>query len=169
MPPRAGITEIKSLPLSWQPDLQGPLLALPDWYAELRILEPSPSKMPSCGVGNKFLGVAYMKSAKGNIFPVRSHSGRGRPPKQRPHLGDPVTAGMSNRDIALALGTTRREIALWLDYAKIPEREFNQLLASPDFSVSELKKLARLRANKSLTYERKCPHCGALLRIEGQN
>jgi hypothetical protein len=36
---------------------------------------------------------------------------------------------MSHWDVALALGTTRREVALWLDYAEIPEGEFNQLLA----------------------------------------
>jgi hypothetical protein len=106
--------------------------------------------------------------ARMNVTGVRN-SRRGRPRKQRPRRGDPITPGMSYRDIALALGTTRREIALWIDYAAIPDEEFNQFLASPDFSFSELKKLARLRANKSITYERKCPHCGALLRIEGQS
>ena len=91
---------------------------------------------------------------------------RGRPKKERPQRGDPVTPGMSARDIAVALGMSRRFIATCLDFAAIPPEEFEATVEGDDFSFTELRKLARSRANKSLWYERTCPHCGGLVRIE---
>jgi hypothetical protein len=98
----------------------------------------------------------------------RPTSRRGRPKKERPKLGETVRPGMSQRDIALALGVSRQELASWLDLAAIPEDEFDRLVKSDDFNFTKVKYLARLRANKATSYERKCPHCGGLLRIEGQ-
>ena len=92
---------------------------------------------------------------------------RGRPKKQRPRRGDSLTPGMSHRDIAAVLGVTRRQVTLWLDVASIPQDEFERLIEADEPSTpNELGLLARSRARKSVEYERKCPHCGGLLRIE---
>jgi hypothetical protein len=93
---------------------------------------------------------------------------RGRPRKQRPKRGDPLTAGMSHRDIAAALGISRRHIATALELATIPKAEFDRLVdAAKPASLSQLRKLARIRTGKSAVYERKCPHCGGIIRLEG--
>jgi hypothetical protein len=93
---------------------------------------------------------------------------RGRPKKQHPQRGDAVTAGMSYRDIAIATGLSRRKIATALEIASIPKDEFDRLMeADEPASVSTLRKLARSRTGKSPTYERKCPHCGGIIRLEG--
>jgi hypothetical protein len=98
---------------------------------------------------------------------------RGRPKKQRPNLGDPVRAGMSNRDIAAALGVSRKQLAFWCDLATIPDEEFEEALriAHRNYRemMAELRRLARARAGKSIWYERHCPHCGGLLKIEAQS
>ena len=49
--------------------------------------------------------------------------------KIRPAQGTPVTADMSLRDIASALGTTKSELARWCALAKIPNHVFEQRLA----------------------------------------
>ena len=98
----------------------------------------------------------------------RHRSRRGRPKKERPKRGDIVRPGMSQRDIALALGRSRQWVERCLDLAALPKDEFESQIESEDFSPAKLYKLARLRANKSVLYERTCPHCGGLLRVEGQ-
>jgi hypothetical protein len=97
---------------------------------------------------------------------------RGRPKKQRPNLGDPVRAGMSIRDMSAAFGFSRKQVAFMLDVAAIPDEEFEEVLqAATNYREmkAELRRLARARAGKSIWYERHCPHCGALLKIEGQS
>jgi len=49
--------------------------------------------------------------------------------KIRPEYGTPVTAGMSQRDIAAALGTSTAELHRWKKLADIPEAEFHKRLA----------------------------------------
>jgi len=97
---------------------------------------------------------------------------RSRPKKERPRLGDPITPGMSLRDIAAAWGWSRKQVALALDYATIPEEEFEEVLQTARNSremMANLKRLARTRAGKSVWYERRCPHCGGLVKMEGQS
>src|SRR5580704_6725968 len=81
---------------------------------------------------------------------------RGRPLEQRPRRGDMIQASMRGQDIAVPLGMSRRKLALILDMAAVPEDEFEQLVEKPGFEMAELKKVARLRAGKSLTFERVC-------------
>ena len=52
--------------------------------------------------------------------------------KARPAFGAPVTAGMSLRDIAAALGVSTAQISLWKRLAAIPKREFEERLARLD-------------------------------------
>jgi hypothetical protein len=50
-------------------------------------------------------------------------------PKVRPRLGTPVTADMSVRDIAAALGVSKTELGRWCDLGRIPEDEFERRIA----------------------------------------
>jgi hypothetical protein len=98
----------------------------------------------------------------------------GRPRKARPKLGDPITPEMSQRDVAIALGVSRQELARWLWMAKLPEKEVEAYFAAlPKDKIPssrELELLARRHAgNAALERERRCPHCGALLWFEGMS
>ena len=90
---------------------------------------------------------------------------RGRPKKIRPKRDTPITAGMSLRDIAAALGERRQRLAEWKQIAEIPKDEFEDAVENDDNPVRAVKLLARRQAGKS-PRERRCPHCGGLLRIE---
>lgn len=48
--------------------------------------------------------------------------------KQRPARGTPVTAGMSTRDIAAAIGLSTGELYRWMGLAKLPEGVFEDRL-----------------------------------------
>lgn len=79
--------------------------------------------------------------------------------------------GMSCRDQAIALGMSRQELARARALASLPKDEFEAYIADcrsrkEPASSRALELLARRRANKSTEYERRCPHCGYLLRIE---
>src|SRR5262245_42517651 len=92
---------------------------------------------------------------------------RGRPRKIRPTSLEELRPGASILDIAAATGTRRRFIEQWLAIGSIPDEEFERLIESVDPpTVHELELLARSRAGKKTEYERRCPHCGGLLRIE---
>ena len=95
---------------------------------------------------------------------------RGRPPKIRPVRGScEIQAGMSQRDMAIAVGISRAELSKWIAMAEIPEERFEAALES-DEPKAELRHellLVRHRAGKATEYERCCPHCGGLLRVEG--
>jgi len=90
---------------------------------------------------------------------------RGRPRKVRPKLGDPLVPGMSQRDIAAAMGCTRRYLARALDFASLPEDHFNELLAV-GASKGEIRFVARSRAGKTAQRVRRCPCCGYVLWVE---
>jgi hypothetical protein len=83
-------------------------------------------------------------------------------------LGDPITPGVSRRDIAAATGVRRSFIALGLALASIPEKQFEALIeADPPATVRQLELLARRQAGKSVKpREHRCPHCGGLIRVE---
>lgn len=92
---------------------------------------------------------------------------RGRPKKQRPAFGAPITPSMTLADIAAATGIplwrARRAIAI----AEVPEAEFDAHLALPQVaSPAAVELLSRRRDGKSTEYTRRCPHCGMPLRIE---
>ena len=92
---------------------------------------------------------------------------RGRPPKVRPERGAALFMGESLRDIAASTGCARRFLAMARLVANIPREEFERLVESDKPPTArELELLARRRAGKSSFYERRCPHCGGLLRIE---
>jgi hypothetical protein len=93
---------------------------------------------------------------------------RGRPKKQRPMRGDPTTPDMSLRDLAICLGTDRRELSKWILIANIPEDQFEQALESeePMQAIDALVLLERRRTRKKTDYLRRCPHCHMPLRIE---
>lgn len=92
---------------------------------------------------------------------------RGRPKKVRPAPGAPVQTGMSQRDIALALGLSRKQVAQALAIASLPRDEFEAAVeAEKPASVKRLELLARKRAGKVTSYERRCPGCGLVWRIE---
>jgi len=91
-------------------------------------------------------------------------SKRGRPPKARPASLSECT---SLRQISMVTGVDRK----FLGRAKliadmIPHDEFDQIVESENFAIRDLDLLARRRANKKTDYERRCPHCGYLLRLE---
>jgi hypothetical protein len=89
---------------------------------------------------------------------------RGRPRKIRPGV---LLPGASLRDIEAATGIKRRDITRALLVSSIPEEEFERLIESENPPTArELELLARRRAGKKSMYERRCPHCGGLLRIE---
>jgi hypothetical protein len=78
----------------------------------------------------------------------------------------------SLRDLAAVFGCSRQKVSEMMDGAGIlSEKEFEAVLdllagtqANP---IRQLALLARGRAGKSAFYERRCPHCGNLLRVEG--
>jgi hypothetical protein len=91
----------------------------------------------------------------------------GRPRKVRPERGDPLFMGESLRDIAAATGTTRRFLTMARLVGTIPEESLERMIESENPPTArELELLARRRAGKTSMYERRCPHCGGLLRIE---
>jgi hypothetical protein len=90
----------------------------------------------------------------------------GRPKKKRPALGSPISSKMSDRDICIALGISRRQIALYRNSAFISDREFSEMIESEGFEYAQFTKLARVRANKLVAYKRRCPHCGGVLKTE---
>ena len=66
--------------------------------------------------------------------------------KIRSVQGTPVTADMSLRDVASALGTTKSEVARWCALAKIPNHVFEQRLA-------EHRERGRLPSTRSMLFE----------------
>jgi len=84
--------------------------------------------------------------------------------KTRPQPGDPVTAGMSERDIAATGIMSRRQIQTCKAIANIPEDEFERLIES-DKPPTTTALLAISRGRKPARRQAKCcPHCGAQLR-----
>jgi len=88
----------------------------------------------------------------------------GRKKKVRPHLGDPITEGMSERDIAATGTLTRRQVQDYKKLAQIPEEEFEELLNRPGSIPSANKLLVetgkRKVAQRQASY---CPQCGRKL------
>ncbi len=93
----------------------------------------------------------------------------------RPQIGDPLTDGMSERDIAATGILTRREIQDYKAIARIPEDAFERLIESgKPPSKTALVAIGRNR-NPARRRARCCPHCGGQLEtqrfdesIEGQ-
>lgn len=79
--------------------------------------------------------------------------------KTRPKHGDPLTPGMSERDIAIGMNRTQ----LWQCkvLASMPKDEFEAALADKTrrLTTSSMVNLA-LRKARSV---RRCPHCGFVL------
>src|SRR5262245_55937429 len=113
---------------------------------------------------------------------------RGRPRKIRPKEDDwewvaneiqRTGQHPSIRDLAAVFGWSRQRVSQILDQA-FDEDQFETLLeillpmatdrSSPGGRVNPSRQMAllsRLRDGKSAYYERRCPHCGELLRVEG--
>jgi len=93
----------------------------------------------------------------------------GRPRKARPTLGADVTAGMSTRDIAAALGTHRNDLQRMLWMAELPKEDFDAYLLrcrldNRPASSREVEIMARRQArNQAGNRNRRCPHCGGAL------
>jgi len=89
---------------------------------------------------------------------------RGRPRKARPKAFNDCS---SMRDVEAATGVSRHFLARAKMVASIPEDEFERLIESDNPpNARKLELLARRRTGKKTMYERRCPHCGGLLRIE---
>src|SRR5262249_5184140 len=58
--------------------------------------------------------------------------------KTRPQLNDPITPGMSRRDMAAALGVSTAQISRWVRLAAVPEAEFEAALARGVRTVDEI-------------------------------
>ena len=88
----------------------------------------------------------------------------GRKKKVRPNVGDPITKGMSERDIAATGTLTRRQIQDFKKLAEIPEEEFEAMINVPDSVPSTHRILVetgqRKVAQRRTSY---CPHCGGKL------
>lgn len=92
--------------------------------------------------------------------------------KIRPNAGDPLKPGMSQRDIAAALGDlmSRRQIQQAIAVASIPEAEFTALIESDNPpTVTHLAEIGRGKprpkknpARYRAKY-RNCPHCGGII------
>ena len=79
---------------------------------------------------------------------------------------------MSRREVALALGVSRNEVARWIWMATLPKEDVEAYFAGVPKnkipSSRQLELLARRRAgNEALERERRCPHCGGPLWVEG--
>lgn len=87
--------------------------------------------------------------------------------KTRPRRGDPIAPGASERDIAAAVGLSRRRIWEAKQAASIPEDEFEALIESDDPpSITALVNVARRRAGLTVpARSRRCPHCGGALEV----
>ena len=87
-----------------------------------------------------------------------------RKKKIRPNVGDPITEGMSERDVAATGILTRRQVQDYKKLAQIPEEEFEELLHRPGSSPSAHQLLVetgkRKVAQRRASY---CPHCGGKL------
>jgi hypothetical protein len=80
--------------------------------------------------------------------------------KQRPARGTEIAPGTSERDIAAALGKSRRFLWQCKQVASIPEDEFEALYEGDNPpTITELVNVARRRAGLR-ERERRCPHCG---------
>jgi len=72
---------------------------------------------------------------------------------------DPITPGMSERDIARALGVSRTFLWKCRQLAAIPEDEFEAAMKQPGIKRTDsLIDMARHRATL-----RRCPNCGHIL------
>lgn len=84
--------------------------------------------------------------------------------KIRPQPGDPLTDGMSERDIAATGIMTRREIQDAKAVASIPEDVFERLIESgKPPTKTALVAIGRGR-NPARRRARCCPHCGGQLK-----
>lgn len=77
--------------------------------------------------------------------------------KTRPAMGSPVTADMSVRDVASALGISPAELHRWQQLAAIPEQEFER-------RVSYLSGTSALTTNNVLTMVQPAPARGRVQR-----
>jgi hypothetical protein len=83
--------------------------------------------------------------------------------KIRPKPGDPLTDGMSERDIAATGILTRRELQRFKALASIPEDQFEELLESEKI-ISGAKIVAKFKGHNPVQHRAKCcPHCGTQL------
>lgn len=83
--------------------------------------------------------------------------------KTRPQPGDPLTDGMSERDIAATGIVSRRQIQTAKAIANIPQDVFERLIESEKPpTLTALAAIARGR-NPARRRARCCPHCGAQL------
>lgn len=86
--------------------------------------------------------------------------------KARPEHGEPIVPGMSERDIAAALGVSRRWIWQIKQVAEIPKPEFERLIERGHETgtmptLSQLVDVARRRATpRRRRMPKVCPHCG---------
>ena len=83
--------------------------------------------------------------------------------KMHPKPGDAVRPGMSERDISVAIGMSRRKIWEAKQIASIPQEEFERLVESDNPPLpSDLVNVAQKRAG-SVRRVKCCPHCGGEL------
>ena len=109
--------------------------------------------------------------------PSETKRKRGRPRKVRPTSLEELRAlaekqgHVSLRDMAAAIGKTKREVEQCLAFAAIPDKIFDALLEGDrPVSQSELEFLGRRLAGKSLPPRiHSCPRCGHVLRIEDRS
>jgi transposase len=101
-----------------------------------------------------------------------ARAARGRPRKARVKRGDPITPGMSRREVETALGLTRGTASRWITMSELPRGDFEAYMARCDAEnriprSREVELLARRQAGKSVKpREHRYPHCGGLIRTE---
>ncbi len=79
--------------------------------------------------------------------------------KIRPQPGDPLTDGMSERDMAATGILTRRQIQTWKKLADVPEDEFERFLESEKVPSANTI-VETFRGNPVQRRARCCPQCG---------
>ncbi|MFN9775411.1 MAG: hypothetical protein ACK54X_22665 [Burkholderiales bacterium] len=91
--------------------------------------------------------------------------------KTRPARGTPITAGMSVRDIAAALGWSTAQISRAKQLADIPLETFDAIVdgyqGPEELTVQRIIDLSRGWDTSSTTRERVCPHCGKTIPKRG--
>lgn len=86
--------------------------------------------------------------------------------KIRPAFGTPVSADMSARDLAAALGLSTAEISRWKRLSEVPKEDFEAALASynprkqPRLSAQRIIDLSRGWDRSAVRRAKCCPHCG---------
>jgi len=80
--------------------------------------------------------------------------------KIRPQPGDPITRGMSSRDIAATGTLTRRQVQTYITLARIPENDFERLLEAQQAPGAAGLIQEATGRNPARRRAKCCPHCG---------